>query len=99
MPYLPIDPHHVGRTYEAVIRVNSQSGKGGVAYVMKEEHGFDLPRCTPTPYVDWHINSGYDVLVKVLWELADPQTKTLVGAWAPTQLEFYGGTQEWCPAP
>jgi 2-isopropylmalate synthase len=44
VPYLPIDPKHVGRTYEKVIRVNSQSGKGGVAYVMKEEHGFDLPR-------------------------------------------------------
>lgn len=44
VPYLPIDPKHVGRTYEAVIRVNSQSGKGGVAYVMKAEHGFDMPR-------------------------------------------------------
>ena len=43
VPYLPIDPKHVGRTYEAVIRVNSQSGKGGVAYVMKAEHGLDLP--------------------------------------------------------
>jgi 2-isopropylmalate synthase len=44
VPYLPIDPKHVGRTYEAVIRVNSQSGKGGVAYVMRAEHGLDLPR-------------------------------------------------------
>jgi 2-isopropylmalate synthase len=44
VPYLPIDPKHVGRTYEAVIRVNSQSGKGGVAFIMKAEHGFDLPR-------------------------------------------------------
>jgi 2-isopropylmalate synthase len=44
VPYLPIDPAHVGRNYEAVIRVNSQSGKGGVAYVMKTEHGLDLPR-------------------------------------------------------
>jgi 2-isopropylmalate synthase len=44
IPYLPIDPKHVGRTYEAVIRVNSQSGKGGVAYIMKAEHGLDLPR-------------------------------------------------------
>jgi 2-isopropylmalate synthase len=44
VPYLPIDPKHVGRTYEAVIRVNSQSGKGGVAYIMSAEHGFDLPR-------------------------------------------------------
>ena len=43
-PYLPIDPHDVGRTYEAVIRVNSQSGKGGIAYVMKAEHQLDLPR-------------------------------------------------------
>jgi 2-isopropylmalate synthase len=44
VPYLPIDPHDVGRTYEAVIRVNSQSGKGGVAYVLKADHGLDLPR-------------------------------------------------------
>jgi 2-isopropylmalate synthase len=44
VPYLPLDPKHVGRTYEAVIRVNSQSGKGGVAYVMKTEHGLELPR-------------------------------------------------------
>lgn len=44
MPYLPIDPRDVGRSYEAVIRVNSQSGKGGVAYIMKYEHALDLPR-------------------------------------------------------
>ena len=44
MPYLPIDPKDIGRSYEAVIRVNSQSGKGGVAYMMKNEHHLDLPR-------------------------------------------------------
>ncbi len=44
VPYLPIDPRDVGRSYEAVIRVNSQSGKGGVAYIMKSEHKLDLPR-------------------------------------------------------
>ncbi len=44
VPYLPIDPKHTGRTYEAIIRVNSQSGKGGVAYLMDTEHGLDLPR-------------------------------------------------------
>src|SRR6185369_15577343 len=44
VPYLPIDPAHVGRTYEAVIRVNSQSGKGGVAYIMEMEHQMVLPR-------------------------------------------------------
>jgi len=44
MPYLPIDPHDVGRSYEAVVRVNSQSGKGGVAYLLKQAHKVDLPR-------------------------------------------------------
>ena len=44
VPYLSIDPKDVGRTYEAIIRVNSQSGKGGVAYVMQVEHHLDLPR-------------------------------------------------------
>jgi len=44
MPYLPLDPKEVGRSYEAVIRVNSQSGKGGVAYIMKTDHKLDLPR-------------------------------------------------------
>lgn len=44
VPYLPIDPHDVGRSYEAVVRVNSQSGKGGVSYIMKTEHHLDLPR-------------------------------------------------------
>ncbi len=44
VPYLPIDPKHVGRTYEAIIRINSQSGKGGVAFIMSAEHGLELPR-------------------------------------------------------
>jgi 2-isopropylmalate synthase len=44
VPYLPIDPKDVGRSYEAVIRVNSQSGKGGVAYILKNDHQLDLPR-------------------------------------------------------
>ncbi|MEU2022440.1 2-isopropylmalate synthase [Streptomyces sp. NPDC016469] len=44
VPYLPIDPKDVGRTYESVVRVNSQSGKGGIAQVLKEHHGLDLPR-------------------------------------------------------
>src|SRR5690606_34648044 len=44
VPYLPVDPKDLGRTYEAVIRVNSQSGKGGVAYLLKTDHALDLPR-------------------------------------------------------
>lgn len=44
LPYLAIDPHDIGRSYEAVVRVNSQSGKGGIAYLMSRDHHFDLPR-------------------------------------------------------
>ncbi len=44
VPYLPIDPHDLGRSYEAVVRVNSQSGKGGVAYLLRSEYNLDLPR-------------------------------------------------------
>lgn len=44
VPYLPIDPKDIGRTYEAIIRINSQSGKGGVAYIMESEFGFQLPK-------------------------------------------------------
>ena len=70
-PYLPIDPHHVGRNYEAVIRVNSQSGKGGVAYVMKEEHGFDLPRRLQIEFSKTiqHIteDSGTEITPATMW--------------------------------
>ena len=72
VPYLPIDPKHVGRSYEAVIRVNSQSGKGGVAYVMKAEHGFDLPRRLQIEFSKniQHIteDSGTEVSTTVIWE-------------------------------
>ncbi|SOC42215.1 2-isopropylmalate synthase [Rhizobium subbaraonis] len=44
VPYLPIDPQDVGRTYEAIIRINSQSGKGGIAYILQQDHGINLPR-------------------------------------------------------
>ncbi len=72
VPYLPIDPKHVGRTYEAVIRVNSQSGKGGVAYVMKTEHGFDLPRRLQVEFSKaiQHIteDSGTEISPGVMWD-------------------------------
>ena len=72
VPYLPIDPHHVGRTYEAVIRVNSQSGKGGVAYVMSEEHGFNLPRRMQVEFSKTIQNitedSGTEIDPATMWE-------------------------------
>jgi 2-isopropylmalate synthase len=71
VPYLPIDPKHVGRSYEAVIRVNSQSGKGGVAYVMQHEHGFDLPRRMQIEFsrTIQHIteDSGTEISPVVMW--------------------------------
>ncbi len=72
-PYLPIDPHDVGRSYEAVIRVNSQSGKGGVAYIMKSEHNLDLPRRLQIEFsrvVQGHTDSaGGEVNASRLWEI------------------------------
>jgi 2-isopropylmalate synthase len=72
VPYLPIDPKHVGRSYEAVVRVNSQSGKGGVAYIMKEEHGFDLPRRLQIEFSKTiqHIteDSGTEISPVQMWE-------------------------------
>ena len=72
VPYLPIDPKHVGRSYEAVIRVNSQSGKGGVAYMMKTEHGFDLPRRLQVEFSKTiqHIteDSGTEISAGVMWD-------------------------------
>ncbi|HEY2948700.1 MAG TPA: 2-isopropylmalate synthase [Micromonosporaceae bacterium] len=73
VPYLPIDPRDVGRSYEAVIRVNSQSGKGGVAYIMKEEHHLDLPRRLQIEFsgvVQRHTDEeGGEVEPQVMWEI------------------------------
>jgi 2-isopropylmalate synthase len=73
VPYLPIDPHDVGRTYEAVIRVNSQSGKGGVAYVMKAEHRLDLPRRLQIEFsrvIQAHTDTeGGEVSPARMWEI------------------------------
>jgi 2-isopropylmalate synthase len=73
VPYLPIDPKDVGRTYEAVIRVNSQSGKGGVAYIMKAEHQFDLPRRLQIEFshvVQQHTDDeGGEVTPEQMWEI------------------------------
>ncbi|MEJ7764585.1 MAG: alpha-isopropylmalate synthase regulatory domain-containing protein, partial [Acidimicrobiales bacterium] len=77
VPYLPIDPKHVGRSYEAVIRVNSQSGKGGVAYIMKAEHGFDLPRRLQIEFSSTiqHIteDTGTEISPAAMWEAFEAQ--------------------------
>ncbi len=73
VPYLPIDPKDVGRSYEAVIRVNSQSGKGGVAYLLKTDHNLELPRKLQIEFsrvVQEHTDSqGGEVTSEKLWEI------------------------------
>lgn len=65
VPYLTIDPQDIGRSYEAIIRINSQSGKGGIAYILDREHGLDLPK-TMHPQVG-----------KTIYDLADEQGREL----------------------
>jgi 2-isopropylmalate synthase len=73
VPYLPIDPKDVGRSYEAVIRVNSQSGKGGVAYVMRTEHSLDLPRRLQIEFsqvIQAHTDAdGGEVSPRQMWDI------------------------------
>ncbi|HEU5418092.1 MAG TPA: 2-isopropylmalate synthase [Streptosporangiaceae bacterium] len=98
MPYLPIDPKDVGRSYEAVIRVNSQSGKGGVAYIMKADHHLDLPRRLQIEFshvIQRHTDDeGGEVDADRMWELfageyLDPGPFQLVGFSSATE----GGTE------
>jgi 2-isopropylmalate synthase len=77
VPYLPIDPKDIGRSYEAVIRVNSQSGKGGVAYIMKQEHHLDLPRRLQIEFskvVQAKTDSeGGEVLPEKMWQIFEDE--------------------------
>jgi 2-isopropylmalate synthase len=73
VPYLPIDPKDLGRTYEAVIRVNSQSGKGGVAYLLKTDYGFDLPRGLQVEFSkvvqEWTDRTGKEISSAEIWRM------------------------------
>src|SRR5881398_2672621 len=90
VPYLPIDPLDVGRSYEAVIRVNSQSGKGGVAYLMHSEHGMELPRKLQIDFsrvVQQHTDSvGGEVSADTMWQIF---RGTYLDAAAPLELVRY----------
>jgi 2-isopropylmalate synthase len=80
VPYLPIDPKDLGRSYEAVIRVNSQSGKGGVAYIMKSEHQLDLPRRMQIEFsgvIQRHTDdAGGEVGPQRMWEIFEREYLT-----------------------
>jgi 2-isopropylmalate synthase len=87
VPYLPIDPLDVGRSYEAVIRVNSQSGKGGVAYVLKHEHHLDLPRRMQIEFSrvvqEVADDAGGEIAPALIWDLF---TSTYLRHEAPLRL-------------
>jgi 2-isopropylmalate synthase len=72
VPYLPIDPADLGRTYEAIIRINSQSGKGGVAYILKSDYGIDMPRLLQVEFskVIQQIadETGKEILPSLIWD-------------------------------
>ena len=72
VPYLPIDPADLGRSYEAIIRINSQSGKGGVAYILKNDYGIDMPRLLQVEFskVIQQIadETGKEILPALIWD-------------------------------
>ena len=90
VPYLPIDPKDIGRTYEAVIRVNSQSGKGGVAYIMKTDHGINMPKAMQPEFsaVVQNItdSEGGEVNSKNMWDIF---TSTYLDLDTPLELGNY----------
>ncbi len=90
VPYLTIDPQDIGRTYEAIIRINSQSGKGGVAYILDREHGLDLPKAMH-PEAGQHINQIADQLGKELTstEIRDAFFQAFVNRHDPLELKRY----------
>ena len=92
VPYLPIDPKDIGRTYEAVIRVNSQSGKGGVAYIMKTEHQLELPRRLQIEFsqvIQAHTDDqGGEVLADAMWDIfLDEYLPSDTNKWGRFRLE------------
>lgn len=90
VPYLPIDPMDVGRAYEGIIRVNSQSGKGGTAYVMESEYGIELPRLLQVEFsqVVQKIadNTGKEIMPETIWQTFE---ETYLDSSAPFDLVSY----------
>ena len=81
VPYLPIDPADLGRSYEAVVRINSQSGKGGVAFLLERDHGVSLPRrlqITLSKYVQKIADeTGKEISASELWDVFESNLRSL----------------------
>jgi len=86
VPYLPIDPQDVGRSYEAVIRINSQSGKGGVAYVLEADYGLQLPRRLQVEFSqvvqDFADKSGKEITASQIWQAFNDEYLALESPYA-----------------
>jgi 2-isopropylmalate synthase len=95
VPYLPIDPHDVGRTYESVVRVNSQSGKGGIAHILRHTRGLDLPRALRIEFArsvqKITDESGVEVNSRQLWDIFRSEYLTPAG---PFQLTGFREDQQ-----
>lgn len=91
IPYLPIDPRDIGRTYEAVIRINSQSGKGGIAYIMNREFGIELPRRLQIEFsriVQVEADeTGKEITARMIWELFEREYLAQGGPLTLTELD------------
>jgi len=91
IPYLPIDPRDIGRTYEAVIRINSQSGKGGIAYIMNREFGIELPRRLQIEFsriVQAEADeTGKEITAKMIWDLFEREYLSQGGPLSLTELD------------
>ncbi|GEA81161.1 2-isopropylmalate synthase [Cellulomonas uda] len=99
VPYLPIDPKDVGRSYEAIIRVNSQSGKGGISYLMKSEKDLDLPRRLQIEFsqvVQRHTDQhGTEVTADDLWRIFVDEYLPVEAAKVATPAQEFGGLVPW----
>ena len=86
VPYLPIDPRDLGRSYEAIVRVNSQSGKGGVAYLMEMEYGLELPRRLQIDLAgrvqEMADSSGREITAEQIWQVFDATYVSPAGRFA-----------------
>ena len=98
MPYLPIDPADVGRTYEEVIRINSQSGKGGIAFILEQDHGLRLPRRLQVEFRQivqrLADESGDELTSKAIWDAFQAEYLAPRGPFELIDYQERGGREE-----
>src|SRR5690606_39812804 len=98
VPYLPIDPRDVGRTYESIIRVNSQSGKGGIAYLLERDYELHLPRRLQIEFSQVvqavADATGKELTAEELWQLFEREYLSRSGPYMHLGHQLYRGARE-----